>query len=66
MGFGSALEMEGGRAWGWHGEAGCGETGMQLRRDRGSKQEHRAGRQMQKPHGFVCMSEKNNLQAGLG
>lgn len=22
-----------GRAWGWHREAGCGETGMQLRRD---------------------------------
>lgn len=38
---------------------------MQLQVDGGSKQEHRAGTQMRKPHGFVCTSEKNNLQAGL-
>jgi len=39
---------------------------MQLRIDGGSKQELRAGMQIQtEPCGF-CMSEKNNLQAGLG
>lgn len=57
MGFGSGLEMER-KGWGWHGEAGCGETGMQPRTDGGSNEEGRGGARMQKPHGSVCASGK--------
>lgn len=39
---------------------------MQLGTAGGSKQERRAGTQMQEPHGCVCTSEKNNLQIGPG
>lgn len=65
MGFGSGLEMER-KGWGWHGEAGCGETGMQPRTDGGSNEEGRGGARMQKPHGSVCASGKTSPEVGLG